>query len=139
MVYTDHQAQTSIFDSELEDRLARWQLGFSAFDYVYTHVPVKCLAIAVGFSRVHGSSAYSQHEDDEEALLAYVMEGAEGFSLDSIGGDLKTFREDPFYDDILRFKELPRIELYPEYGKMMANKFKQMRLPDEGVAIPSSL
>jgi hypothetical protein len=73
MVYTDHEALISMFDGELKDRLARWQLKFSVFNCIYTHVPGRFLAIADGLSRIHGPPSYQREGETEEDLLACLV------------------------------------------------------------------
>src|SRR6202035_4669225 len=74
-----------------------------------------------------GPPSYQREGETEEDLLAFLVEGVNLNDGQAIVGDIESLRKDPFYDDILHFKELPSMELYPEYGKLAASKFKSMK------------
>lgn len=127
LAYTDHQALIGIFKGELKDRLARWQLRFSIFHCVYTHVPGKELAIADGLSRLHPPAAYDRLPETDELMLFNIEDSEMPDAGPEPIGSLRSLQTDEYFCNILEFKQTPDIDLNPELGRYAATQHKRMR------------
>lgn len=77
MVYTDHQALTTLLRKEAKGRIANWQNQISEYDLRIVHIPGKEMQLADGLSRIPADAMFPSIPISEEETPYQIPQIAE--------------------------------------------------------------